>query len=606
LLLFCLITHGVNGQIQDTIVDRAPQDREKLEELTSKSKFTRWLRKTIFKPRRIQTQQTNIQAVNLNEIDKDFEKFQGKIIRNINIETLDPFGYSEKDTTRVPTKTIDKIGNSLHLKTKAFTIKNLLLFKKHKSFDSIQIKESERIIRSQRYIRRVIINPKEIANNPDSVDINIRVLDSWSIYPTGSISTSSMRLRMASYNFGGFGHYFSNEYRTRFNEGRQGYASQYQLNNIANTFITAGISYRDDLDNNISKTLYAERPFYSPLTKWAGGFSVGQYHYKDSVYNINSESIRHELKYNNIDVWGGYAIKLTEKETVNKVITNLVTSVRFTGVDHLQKPDPQYNPYNYYSDSKRFLVSVGINSLNYMQDRYIYEHDRIEDIAVGKIFSITSGFQQLDDRTRTYLGARFALGKYTQSGYFGGEVQWGSYFHKNHPEQSVFRLEGIYFTRTFSLGNWLFRQFVNPELVYGYNRLDYFKDKITLNGTYGIDGFDSYNLRGTKKLLLNFQTQSYAPNSWFGFRFSPFLSGSLGLISDHGQNLFDSELYTSVTLGVMITNDFLNVSKIQLSISYYPKMPGVGNHIIHTNRIRNSNFGLQDFRYGTPQTVPYL
>src|SRR5690606_31957741 len=122
-------THGVNGQIQDTIVDRAPQDREKLEELTSKSKFTRWLRKTIFKPKRIQTQQTNIQSVNLNEIDKDFEKFQGKIIRNINIETLDPFGYSEKDTTRVPTKTIDKIRNSLNLKTKAFTIKNLLLLK---------------------------------------------------------------------------------------------------------------------------------------------------------------------------------------------------------------------------------------------------------------------------------------------------------------------------------------------------------------------------------------------------------------------------------------------------------------------------------------------
>jgi len=594
----------VNGQTQDTIVDRSSQDRERIEEFTSKSKFTRWLQKSILKPNR--THQTHIQEVSQKEIDKDFEKYQGKIIRNVNIVTLDPFGYSEKDSTRVPTKTLDKIGNSLHLKTKAFTIKNLLMFDENKPFDSLQVKESERIIRSQRYIRRVIISPKEIANNPDSVDINIRVLDSWSIYPTGSISTSSMRLKLTSYNFGGFGHYFSNEYRNRFKEGRQGYASQYQLNNIANTFITTGISYREDLDKNISKTIYAERPFYSPLTKWAGGFSMGQQHHKDSVYTLEDQSLLYELKYNNIDVWGGYAIKLSEKEKINKVITNLVTSVRFTGIDYLQKPDLEYNPYNYYSDSKRFLVSVGINSLNYIQDRYIYNHDRIEDIAVGKIFSITSGVQQLDDRTRTYFGAKFSLGKYTRSGYFGGEVQWGSYFHKNNPEQSVFRLEGVYFTRAFQLGNWLFRQFFNPELVYGYNRLDYFKDKITLNGTYGIDGFDSYNLRGTKKLLLNFQTQSYAPNSWFGFRFSPFLAGSLGFISDHGQNIFDSNLYTSVTLGVMITNDFLNVSKIQLSISYYPKMPGVGNNIFHPNRIRNSNFELQNFRYGIPQTVPYL
>ena len=601
-----MFTQNISAQTQDTIADRAEQDREKLEELTSKSKFTRWLQKAVFKPGKKQTQQTNIQAINPNEIDKNLEKYHGKIIRNINIVTLDPFGYSEKDSTRVPHKTLDKIGNNLHLKTKAFTIRNLLLFDKNKPFDSIQIKESERIIRSQRYIRRVLITPQEIANNPDSVDIHIRVLDSWSIYPSGSISTSGMRVKLTSYNFGGFGHYFSNEYRNRFNENREGYSSQYQLNNIANTFITTGISYREDLNKNISKSLYAERPFYSPLTKWAGGFSLSQHHLKDSVYSLENEALYHEFKYNYIDVWGGYAIKLSEKETESKVITNLIASVRFTGRDHMQKPPLAHNPDNFYSDSQRVLFSLGINSMNYIQDRYIYHHDRIEDIAVGKIFSLTTGVQQLDYKNRTYFGARFALGKYTNSGYFGGEVQWGSYFHKSHLEQSVFRMEGIYFTRAFKVGRWLFRQFFNPELVYGYNRLDNYDDKITLNGSYGIDGFDSYNLRGTKKLLLNFQTQSYAPNSWFGFRFSPFLSGSLGLISDKGENFFKNELYTSVTLGIMITNDFLNVSRIQLSLSYYPKMPGVGNHIIKTNHIRNSNFRLQDFRYGAPQPVPYL
>lgn len=604
--MICLLTSCVYGQTNDSIVDRSVQDREKLEELTSKSKFTRWLQKAVFKSRKRQTQQSDLQQVNPKDIDKDFEKYQGKIIRNINIVTLDPFGYSEKDSTRRPTRTWDKIGNNLHLKTKASTIRNLLLFDKNKGFDSLQIKESERIIRSQRFVRRVIISPQAIAHSADSVDINIRVLDSWSIYPTGSISTSSMRLRLTSYNFGGFGHYFSNEFRTRFDEDKQGYASQYQVNNIANTFVTAGVSYREDWNKNISKTLYAERPFYSPLTKWAGGFSLMQQHYNDSVYSLENVATFHEFKYNYVDLWGGYAIKLSEKEIDNKIITNLITSVRFTGTDYLQKPDNEYNPDNYYTDSKRYLLSIGINSLNYMQDRYVYNHDRIEDIAVGKIFSLTAGVQALETRTRTYLGARFALGKYTKHGYFGGEMQWGSYFYDHHPEQSVFRLQGTYFTRALKVGNWLFRQFVNPELVYGYNRLDYFEDKITLNGTYGIDGFDSYNLRGTKKALLNFQTQSYAPNSWFGFRFSPFLSGSLGLIADQGKSLFDSNLYTSVTLGVMITNDFLNVSRIQLSLSYYPKIPGVGNHIIHTNRIRNSNFELQDFRYGKPQVAPYL
>jgi len=114
----------------------------------------------------------------------------------------------------------------LHLKTKKFTIRNILLFKKNQPLDSLKLKESERLIRQQRYIRSVVVKPLPIEGSNDSIDVSIRVLDSWSIYPEGSMSTSTGRLRMTSQNFAGLGHYFSNQYTTKFKEGRHGYNSQ--------------------------------------------------------------------------------------------------------------------------------------------------------------------------------------------------------------------------------------------------------------------------------------------------------------------------------------------------------------------------------------------
>jgi hypothetical protein len=55
---------------------------------------------------------------------------EGKVIRNISIVTLDPFGYSDIDTTVNPKNWAERTGNRLHLKTKKLAIKKLLLFKK--------------------------------------------------------------------------------------------------------------------------------------------------------------------------------------------------------------------------------------------------------------------------------------------------------------------------------------------------------------------------------------------------------------------------------------------------------------------------------------------
>jgi hypothetical protein len=58
-----------------------------------------------------------------------------------------------------------------------------LLFKKNKPYTDLSIKESERIIRQQKFVNSVTITVALPEEKSDSVDVYIRVLDSWSSIP---------------------------------------------------------------------------------------------------------------------------------------------------------------------------------------------------------------------------------------------------------------------------------------------------------------------------------------------------------------------------------------------------------------------------------------
>lgn len=600
ILLFLILCFQIKAQNNDTI----PKNNliEKNQKPQEKNKFITSIKNLIYRKKTTHKNTTPKENIQIKPFD--YEPFEGKIIRNINIETMDPFGFSIDDSTRIPKKGIEKLGNRAHLKTKKFTIRNILLFKPDQKLDSVKIKESERLIRSQRYIRRVKITPVLIPNSKDSVDINIKALDSWGIYPTGSLSNSGGRIRIVSRNFAGLGHYFSNQYRTRFADNRHAFRSQYQINNVANTFINVGGLYDIDLEKNHQKSVYIERPFYSPLTKYAGGVTLSKIFFKDSIPDLLSQNVNTNIKYNVYDAWLGRAFRISKPEEKN--ITNFITSLRYNVINYKESPLQIYDPERLYTDQRLLLGSLSIASSQFKQTKYLFNYDIVEDVNEGKTFSITGGLQWKNQIIRPYFGAEFSVGKFVNENYLGINIEWGTFFNGNNLEQSVFRIEGLFFSKIYEYRNWKFRQFFSPELVYGYNRIDYIKDRISLNGRLnGIDGFDSYTLTGTKRLLLSFQTQSYAPGNWLGFRFSPFLSASLGWLGDETNKFLSKDMYSKIAFGILINNDYLVFQNIQLSIALYPSIPGNGRNIIKTNNIRNDSFDLMRFNTGRPMTVPF-
>ncbi|WP_188050692.1 hypothetical protein [Flavobacterium sp. GP15] len=564
---------------------------------SKKNKFTRVMHKLIFRA-------PVLNKKKIKEVQRNFDAFEGKIIRNINIVTLDPFGCSETDTARKPKNWAERSGNKLHLKTKRFAIMNLLLIKKNQAFDSYLVKESERLIRTQRYINRVEINPKAIGNSPDSVDISIRVLDSWSLIPKGSVSNTKVNFKIIERNILGTGHQLENKFKNRFSDGKNAYDVAYTVPNIKNTFISSKISYQIDLDNYYSKSIAIDRPFYSPLTKWAGGIYLDQQFRRDSLQDANLKFASQNFKYSTHDIWMGRSFKLFEGNTERERTTNLITSVGFSNIKYLESPSIAYDSTNFYSNQKMGLIGIGISSRKFIRDRYIFQNGIIEDVPIGKIYGLTGGYQYKNSTGRYYLGGRAAFGNFYSWGFLSANFELGSFFEKSNPKQTAFSFQANYFTNLMTMGRWKVRQFAKPQLVLGSNRVPVKGDQISINDNYGLNGF-SIAEYGTKKAIVTLQTQFYSPWDLWGFRLNPYFNYSIAMLGSATKGLHESRAYSKVGIGIIISNDYLVFSSFQLSLSYYPSIPGSGQNIFKTNSFDTTDFGFQDFQLAKPRTVLY-
>lgn len=611
LLLVLLAAAPVFAQVTPTQADSIKEKRDEmyknLQDISKKKKFTKFLHKLVFKPVQEKAPAINRKKTKARtpEMQSTYRNHEGKIVRRIDIQTFDPFGYSISDTTQKPNNWLEQFGNGIHLKTKELTIKNLLLFKRNEPLDSLLVKESERMIRRQRYTRRVIVEAEAVKGSKDSVDLRIRVLDSWSLIPNGSASGSGTSIELTERNFFGLGHEFRNDFDKRFSTGTTSYLARYTVPNILNTYITTTLNYQIWKSENSLKSFGVEREFFSPYTRWAAGAYVEERSLRDSLPDINNVWAIQSMKSEAQDYWAGYSFKIFKGFTEEDRTTNLITTARFYNRKFSETPMPEYDSVGFFSNERLYLGSIGITSRKFVQDKFLFNYDLVEDIPIGRLYSLTSGIQNKNSENRMYLGGRYAYGNLFRWGYFSVNAELGTFFYKNRTDQTTLRIDGLYFTNMKDWGSWRFRHFIRPMLVFGDNRMPIVKDLLNLNGDNGIQGFDSRTLLGTKKLLLTLQTQSYSPWDLWGFRLNPFANITLGIIGDEQTKLYESNIYSKIGLGLLIYNDYLVFNSFQISFAYYPSIPGQGQNIFRSNTFKNTDIPLPDYQIGKPVVVPY-
>jgi hypothetical protein len=512
------------------------------------------------------------------------------------------------------------------IKTQAWSIKNCCFPKKNEPYDSLLVKESERLIRSQKFVQDVLFYTLPASNKIDSVDVFIRVLDVWSTIPAFQLSNTSLYLGLTDHNLAGLGNSFhvdmrknrlTNDYATRISYFIPNIRSSYinfnfqylfsgnndliQSNEFAKPFystISSNFPYSFSGNKGLLRSIELSRSFYSPVAKWAGGFFLGQmitaqsYIQQDSIFYLSSRT-------NIQDYWAAKSWHLFKRKLADVRTTNLILSTRLLRIRYPGKP-PEAETADVFNKENIYFTGIGFTSRKYIQDKYIFNYGKVEDVPAGRAFGITIGLD-VQQKNRWYFGLKAAWGNYYHFGYLSTRLEYGTFLGKTGFQQEVVTGRISYFTRLLNLGNWKIRQFVRPSFVFGIKRLP--ADYLTFSDE--MKGFGGIDYAAKHMIVLTLQTQSYAPWNLIGFHFGPYLFASFGMLGKESTGFKQSHVYSILGLGMLIKNDYLMFSNFQLSLAFYPFVPGKGHNIFKMNGYKTSDYGFRDFEISKPEVADY-
>ncbi len=577
----------------DTTVNKSKNFYQNVEQASRSNRLLQSIYKMIFRP--VGTRVVKIKKKPVVQ-EINYSEFQCLPVGNIKITVFDPFGYSLADSASKKLPSIIDAGNYLHNKTSNRQIRKLMIIEAGDEFDSLLVSESERLIRTQPYIRDAIIIPHKNEIN-QTVDLEVRVLDNWSILIAGGMSETNTKIKITERNFAGLGHTFENSYRWYYNKNADVIESSYEVPNLLGTHADAKALYHLNEREGDVKSFGVERPFYSPLTKYAGGILLEQ-HFVKAVYGEPSENYSERYKYNFVDAWSGYSIRLLSGDKVYQRNTRLIAAIRGYSVQYLSFPSAGFDSLGLLKNQNAYLAGIGFSSREYITERYVFKYGQKEDIPIGRTYGVTVGYKERASSGNWYAGAMAGFGDYFSFGYLSSLVRYGTFFYNGNARNSAFEIQTVYFTRQMAIGKWRLRQFLRANATLGIDRIT--NEFVSLQDQ--MNGFDN-RTSGTKRIFISLQTQTYAPYEFLEFKFGPYFIASAGFIGNQLHGFSKSHMYSVVGLGMIIKNEYLALSSFQISLAYYPTIPYSGHDIFRVNPIRSTDFQLVDFDLKKPDTI---
>ena len=256
----------------------------------------------------------------------------GAVIGEVRLDTEDIF---DEDDPR-ENYGLYRLLNKLHIKTRASVIQRQLLFRSGERVSVRVIEETERLLRSNRYLYDVSIRP--VAFHDGVVDIEVRTRDTWSLEPGGSFSrgggSNTTGLSLTERNFLGTGASVSWSSGSSVDRsGREFEISHKQVFGNWTAFDYKTATFSDGSADSISLV----RPFYSLDSRWALGGSAAQFDRLDSIYT-NSNIIgqyRHQGRVG--EVFGGLS-----KGLINGWVQRYSVGVGYQ--DDIYLVDPAHTP----------------------------------------------------------------------------------------------------------------------------------------------------------------------------------------------------------------------------------------------------------------------
>ena len=520
----------------------------------------------------------------LQRNDIKYQRFKGRIIRNINLKVLN-FGTLITDTSKSFSNTLIHISNILHRKTRSYVINNSLFFKKGDLVQPFLMAENERHLRDQPYLQDASINLERVPDSRDSVDVTVFVKDVFSI--GGSITAIGLNgteISISEVNFEGVGDGIN--VTTLYDNHRSinfGYGVEYVKRNIGGEFIDGYIGYQNFYrgisgrkEENISYVRLI-RPLVNSYTRWTYALDISNHitsnmYSSDSSYNVDGR-----YKYYTTDIWGGYNFNLqprdlfSEEQRLRGVIGLRVLNKQFT-----QLPTKYISSYDWrYANLSGVLGSISIFRQDFYKTKYIYGFGRNEDVPEGINLSITGGWTRKENRNRAYLGFDFERYYFTTSKhYFNFTARSDGFLANNHLEDMNVLANVSYFNRVREIGKWKQRTFLSLGIARQFNTS--LNEPLFLESDFGLPEISNGSTGGYFRATFKSEVVFYSPGSIFLFRWAPFVFYNTSLFTPQPDEFSSSRLYTSVGAGVRIRNESLIFGTIELRGYFFPRQDSNG------------------------------
>jgi hypothetical protein len=542
------------------------------------------------------------QSIPLDPDRKIIKQYTGKIIRNINIEVLDLFGASVDHPNDTLRSWLEETGNSIHVNTREWVIKNMLIFVEGEKFIPFYVKESERLIRQSPYVYDVRIIPQKIKNNPDSVDIMVYVQDLWSM--NGGIMYNRVdkngRVSFSDLNFLGFGNELRGgvKYDKNLPHGWDWNAG-YSVHNIERTFLTASLSYLSDMNRELYGFSLG-RDFFSPIIEWAGG--IGQY-WSNTRYPeyLNSLGIIETVRYNQQDYWLGYAFDFRKIDSMKENQNRFNIAGRITRTVFSMRPD--LDSVDQFQDNTFYLGRLGFSNRTYYEDRFIFGLGRTEDIPLVQMIALLFGYEVGANSSRPYYGIKTGYSLHHETfGYVFGGFQIGAYRSKGEWLNRNSMVELLYFSNLNALGSWKWRHYIGSRYSYRYDPLRP-ENVLDINDALGVRGFSDGYLKGTKKLVFNYEADFFTPLKIVGFKLAIITFADYGILSSLQRSIYSSKLFQGYGIGFRIKNEHLIFPSIQFMFAYYPNINLADGVHYRLFRQSASYYRFNKFQFSTPTIV---
>jgi len=278
--------------------------------------------------------------------------------------------------------------NALHITTKPRVIDTQLLFQPGDVYSKQVVEETERLLRSNRYLREANVSATNLEN--DVVDLEVRTTDVWTLDPSVSFGRGGGENRagvsLKEYNLFGTGAGIGIGYKTTVD--RDTLSLKYFDRNIFSSRYALQAEYSDASDG-YAELFGIERPFYSLDTRRAGGVLLQSGRRTESLYDAGSIAAQFEYAFDTHEMYLGWSDGLN-----NNWSRRLLAGIGYDSHEYNTLDNGMYSQAPIAQDRRYLYPFVGLVLMqdDYVTTRNFDQINRTEDRHLGMRASMKLGY----------------------------------------------------------------------------------------------------------------------------------------------------------------------------------------------------------------------